>query len=119
MLFMSRKDMWRRTLPMPDFNGFVEVGRCCSSAAGFCGRGRGRGRGCVMAPALKLRSDRKDSRSEANFIRALSKSKSELPLETWDVRLGEDAPRMVMLLRLLLDSLGSVMRVSPDTLERR
>lgn len=95
MLLISRKDICLRTLPIPDFKGFT----CgtVSSEVILCVRGLGLGRAGVIAPALKLRSDRKDSLSEANFSSALSKSKSPRK----EVLLGDELPLIVTLLRLL------------------
>jgi hypothetical protein len=119
MLDISRKDICRRTLPIPDFNGLVDAG--LSSAMIFCVRGRGFGRAGVIAPALRLRSDRKDSLSEANLSKALSKSKS-VDEGVGDL-LGEGAALIVMLLRLLLVPFGSTDRIdkraSADNLDRR
>ena len=54
----------------------------------------------MIAPALKLKSVRKDSRSLANLNSAESKSKSSE--NRAEARRGEEAPLTVMLLRLLL-----------------
>lgn len=74
MLFISRKDMWRRTLPKPDFNPDTSSATIfCVFGCDFC---RGFGRSGTIAPALTVRSARKESRSEANLCKALSKSTS-------------------------------------------
>lgn len=100
MLFISRKAMCRRTLPMPDRNKFP-LGEGVSSETIFCVRTRDRGRVFgVIAPALKLKSVRKDSRSLANLYNAESKSKSSE--NRVEARRGDEAPLTVILLRLLL-----------------
>lgn len=122
MLFISLKDMCLRTLPIPDFRGFV-CGNCSSEMI-LCVLGLGFGRVFVMAPALRLRSDRKVSLSDANFSSALSKSKSPRN----EVLFGDaapPAPLIVMLLRLLWDPFGSDpddridIDASFDSLDRR
>jgi hypothetical protein len=84
-------------------------------------RGRGFGLAGVIAPALKLKSDRNDSLSEANFNRALSKSNS--PLLGSRARLGEGVARTVILLRLLPEVFDSTERMerraSVESLDNR
>ena len=70
MLVMSLKEIFRRKLPTPDFE-IVD-----SSATIFWVLARGFGRLGTTAPALRVKSDRKESLSEANFRRAFSKSAS-------------------------------------------
>lgn len=88
---MSRNDILRLILPTPDFSPLP------SSLTIRCVFGRGLGRLGTTAPALRLRSDRKDSLSEANFLSAFSKSTSLSPRAVpliWEAL-------MVALLRLL------------------
>lgn len=122
MLFISLKDICLRTLPIPDFRGF-DCGTCSSEMI-LCVLGLGFGRVDVMAPAVRLRSVRNVSLSDANFNSALSKSKSPRK----DVLFGDavpPAPLIVMLLRLLFDPFGSDpddridMDASLDSLDRR
>lgn len=90
MLLMSRNDMRRLRLPTPDFRTAL------SSPIILCVFGRGFGRLGITAPALRVRSAKKESLSEANLRNAFSKSTSfsaPVPL-TWD-------PLIVVLLRLL------------------
>lgn len=101
MLFKSRKDMCRRTLPILDLSK-LPVGGGGSSETIFWVRTRDRGRVFgVMAPALKLRSVKKVSRSDVNLSSAWSKSKSSENMA--EVRNGEEVSLTVTLLRLLLD----------------
>ena len=72
---MSRNDIRRRILPTPDFKPAPT-----SSPTIRCVFGRGFNRLGTTAPALKERSDKNESRSKANFRRALSKSTSLSPL---------------------------------------
>lgn len=98
MLLMSLKDMCLRTVPMLDFNELT------SSATIFCVLGRGFGLFGTTAPALRVRSVKKESRSEANLRRASSKSASlrnELPVLAPFVL---EAALMVRLLLLLWGS---------------
>lgn len=106
MLLISRKDICLRTLPMPDFSGFVEAG--LSSDTILCVRGLGFGRAGMTAPALRDKSDRKDSLSDANLSNALSKSNSVKGVEAL---LGDEATLIVMLLRLLLVPFDSTDRI--------
>lgn len=69
-LLMSRKDMRRLILPTPDFMPAF------SSLIIRCGFGRGFGRLGITAPALRVRSAKNESRSEANLRNAFSKSTS-------------------------------------------
>lgn len=62
--------MRRLMLPTPDFKPAL------SSLIILCVFGLGLGRLGTTAPALRVRSDRNESRSEANFRNALSKSAS-------------------------------------------
>ena len=68
ILFISRNEILRLILPTPDFS------IAASSPTIFCVLGRAFGRLGTTAPAPKLRSVRKESRSVANFRSALSKS---------------------------------------------
>lgn len=68
MLLMSRNEIRRLMLPTPDLR--VKV----SSLTIFCVFGRALGRFGMIAPALRVKSSKKESRSEANFRSALSKS---------------------------------------------
>jgi hypothetical protein len=103
---------------MPDFSGFVEAG--LSSATILCVRGLGFGRAGTTAPALRVKSDRKDSLSDANLNNALSKSNSP---EGVDDLLGDEVAFIVMLLRLLFvpfDSTDRIdIRASLDNFENR
>ena len=72
-LVMSRKDILRLTLPMLGFNTLL------SSVTIFCVLGRGLGFGGTTAPALKVRSERNESLSDANLRNAFSKSMSLRP----------------------------------------
>ena len=78
-------------LPTPDLRPTA------SSLTTFCVFGRALGLLGTMAPALRVKSDKNESRWEANFFKAFSKSvslsKRPLPL-IWD-------PLIVVLLRLL------------------
>ena len=116
MLFISRIAMCRRTLPIPERSRLPP--EALSSETIFWVRRRDLGRELgVMAPALRLRSDKKDSLSEANFNNALSKSKFPASSRNEEFR-GEVgppapplfppllAPLIVMLLRLLLEPLA-------------
>lgn len=77
MLFMSRKLMRRRMLPLRLFRGLLLPLGSASSARIRSALGLVMGaRDCVFAPAEKERSSRKSSLSAANFNSALSKSKS-------------------------------------------
>ena len=91
ILFISRKEIRLRMLPTPDLRP------AASSLTIFCVLGRALGLLGNTAPALRVKSDRKESRWEANFFKAFSKSVSlsrrPLPL-IWD-------PLIVVLLRLL------------------
>ena len=52
----------------------ADLGPVASSLTIFCVFGRGLGRLGITAPALKFRSDRNESLSDANFRKAFSKS---------------------------------------------
>ena len=116
MLFMSLKEIRRLMLPTPDFNPAF------SSLTILCVFGRGLGRLGTTAPALSVKSDRNDSLSKANFLKALSKSTSfKLPvLFIW-------MPLIVVLLLLLSVPLHSgesgieaiESRASSDNLDKR
>ena len=67
---MSRNEIRRRILPTPDFSAEA------SSLTIFWVFGRGLGLFGTTAPALSVRSVRKESLSVANFFNALSKSTS-------------------------------------------
>jgi len=67
MLFMSLNDIRRLILPTPDLPGI-------SSLTIFCVFGRGFGRLGTTALALSVKSDKKESRCDANFFKAFSKS---------------------------------------------
>lgn len=69
-LLMSRNEILRLMLPTPDLDTVA------SSATILCVLGLGFGLFGTTAPALKVRSDRNESLSEANFRRAFSKSTS-------------------------------------------
>ena len=116
ILLMSRKDMRRLMLPTPDFKPAL------SSLTILCVFGRGLGRLATTAPALRVRSDRNESRSDANFRNALSKSASFSVL----VPLIWIALMVVLLLLLSVPFLSGVgendeidSRASSDSLERR
>ncbi len=91
ILFISRKEIRLRMLPTPDLR---LIG---SSLTILCVFGRALGLLGTTAPALRVKSDRNESRWEANFFKAFSKSVSlsrrPLPL-IWE-------PLIVVLLRLL------------------
>lgn len=69
-LLMSRNDMRRLMLPTPDFKPAF------SSLMIFCVFGRGFGRLGITAPAVRVRSAKNESLSEANLRNAFSKSTS-------------------------------------------
>ena len=89
-LLMSRKDKRRLMLPTPDLR---PLGSSLVIRLVF---GRGFNLVGVIAPALSVKSERNESRSDANLRRALSKSTSLSPLGalSWKALI-------VMLLRLL------------------
>lgn len=70
MLLISRNDMRRLILPTPDFKPAF------SSLMILCVLGRSFGRLGITAPALRVRSAKNESLSEANFRNAFSKSTS-------------------------------------------
>lgn len=70
MLLMSRNDMRRLIVPTPDFKPAF------SSLMILCVFGRSFGRLGITAPALRVRSAKNESLSEANFRNAFSKSTS-------------------------------------------
>ena len=72
-LFMSLNEIRRLMLPTPDLRPVT------SSLIIFCVFGRGFGRLGSTAPAVKVRSDKNESRCAANFCRACSKSVSLSP----------------------------------------
>lgn len=72
-LFISLKEMRRLMLPIPDFNSEL------SSLMILCVFGRGFGRLGITAPALRVRSVKNESRCDANFFSAFSKSVSLSP----------------------------------------
>ena len=72
-LFMSLNEIRRLMLPTPDLSPVL------SSLIIFCVFGRGLGRLGITAPALKVRSDKNESRCAANFCSACSKSVSLSP----------------------------------------
>ena len=80
-----------RILPTPDLRP------AASSLTIFCVFGLALGLLGTTAPALRVRSDRNESRWEANFFRAFSKSVS-LSRRLWPLTWG---PLIVVLLRLL------------------
>ena len=72
-LVISLKEILRLTLPMLGFSTLL------SSLTIFCVLGRGLGFGGTTAPALKVRSERNESLSDANLRKAFSKSTSLSP----------------------------------------
>jgi hypothetical protein len=68
-----------------------------------------------MAPALRLRSDRNESLSDANLKSALSKSKSSRN----DEPRGDCAPLIVKLLRLLLEPFAFASAEFSERIENR
>ena len=72
-LFMSLNEIRRLMLPTPDLSPVL------SSLTIFCVFGRGLGRLGITAPALRVRSDKNESRCAANFCSACSKSVSLSP----------------------------------------
>ena len=111
---ISRNEMRRRMLPIPDLRPET------SSLTMRCGLALGFGFSLTTAPALRVKSFTKVSRSLANFRSALSKSASLNVLRPDPLTCG---PLIVALLRLLpppprwLETMEK--RRSSESLERR